>query len=107
MLIASHIKPWSVSDEKTERTNPCNGLCLNAFHDRAFDQGLITIDKNYRIIVSSALKNSEMDEDTKQWLLHYSGEQIFLPERFIPNKTFLQYHNDCIFKGWLGGIYGG
>ena len=43
LLIASHIKPWSVSDSKTERTNPRNGLCLNSLHDKAFDKGLITI----------------------------------------------------------------
>ena len=45
LLVASHIKPWSVSNIKTERTNPSNGLCLNAMHDKAFDRGLITIDK--------------------------------------------------------------
>lgn len=33
LLVASHIKPWNVSDEQTERTNPSNGLCLNSFHD--------------------------------------------------------------------------
>ena len=26
LLIASHIKPWALSDEHTERTNPSNGL---------------------------------------------------------------------------------
>ena len=26
LLVASHIKPWKDSDEKTERTNPSNGL---------------------------------------------------------------------------------
>ncbi|MGI0086127.1 MAG: HNH endonuclease, partial [Nitrososphaerales archaeon] len=31
LLTASHIVPWSV-DEKN-RTNPSNGLCLNALHD--------------------------------------------------------------------------
>jgi putative restriction endonuclease len=39
LLVASHIKPWKHSDVKTERTNPTNGLCLNALHDKAFDQG--------------------------------------------------------------------
>ncbi len=39
LLVASHIKPWSESDPMTERTNPCNGLCLNALHDKAFDRG--------------------------------------------------------------------
>lgn len=99
MLIASHIKPWKVSDEKTERTNPCNGVCLNAFHDRAFDKGLITIDKDFKIIVSSSLKKASMDDNTKKWLFSYSGEKIILPEKFIPSKEFLEYHNDVIFIG--------
>ena len=49
LLIASHIKPWKDSDEHTERTNPCNGLCLNAFHDKAFDKGLITFDSDFKM----------------------------------------------------------
>jgi len=36
-LNASHIIPWS--KDKTNRVNPRNGLCLNAFHDRVFDRG--------------------------------------------------------------------
>lgn len=43
---------------KTERTNPSNGLCLNAMHDKAFDRGLITIDKNYRIVNSRYIKET-------------------------------------------------
>lgn len=39
MLIASHMKPWAVSDFKTERTNHSNGLCLNAFHIDARSSG--------------------------------------------------------------------
>lgn len=42
LLIASHIKPWSVSND-SEKTNPSNGLCLNALHDKAFDRGFITV----------------------------------------------------------------
>lgn len=59
LLIASHIKPWKVSNNEDEKTNPRNGLCLNALHDKAFDRGLITIDKNYKIIVSSKLKEKK------------------------------------------------
>ena len=58
LLIASHIKPWNVSDEKTERTNPQNGLCLNALHDKAFDRGLMTIDSKYQIVLSDKIKDS-------------------------------------------------
>lgn len=38
------------------RTNPRNGLCLNALHDRAFDRRMITVGEDLRIIVSSKIK---------------------------------------------------
>ena len=96
LLIASHIKPWSVSDPKTERTNPGNGLCLNALHDRAFDKGLITVTPDYTIHVSDRLRKQK-DNEGIRWLLQYDRRQIILPERFTPVKEFLEYHNDVIF----------
>lgn len=98
LLIASHIKPWAVCEEKTERTNPRNGLCLNSFHDRAFDGGFITIDKKYRIIISSRMRDAEMDNSTKEWFMSYEKKTISLPERFFPSKEFIEYHNDVIFQ---------
>lgn len=98
LLIASHIKPWRASNEINERTNPCNGLCLNALHDKAFDEGLITITKEYRIIVSQKLKARHIDESTVNWIVHYDGQLIQLPKRFFPDKKFIEYHNDCIFE---------
>lgn len=97
-LIASHIKPWIVSDDKTEKINPSNGLCLNALHDKAFDKGFITIDNNYRIIVSSKLKGKNIDEKTKLWITSTEGKKINLPTKFLPNKKFIEYHNDIVFK---------
>lgn len=99
LLIASHIKPWNVSDPKTERTSPTNGLILNAFHDRAFDQGFITVDTKYQMLVSRKLLTSTMTDFEKDWLLNLNGREIRLPNRFLPNKVFLEYHNDCIFLG--------
>lgn len=98
LLVASHIKPWAVCDESSERTNPCNGLCLNTFHDKAFDLGFITIDRGFRIIISSQLKKADMDENTKNWLMKYAGEKITLPDKFIPGLEFIEYHNDMVFK---------
>ena len=99
LLVASHIKPWSVSDVKTERTNPSNGLCLNAMHDKAFDRGFITIDKNYRIVNSRFIKDVAMDDKTREWFSYYNGKEIILPDKFMPGKQFIEYHNDVIFKG--------
>lgn len=99
LLVASHIKPWRVSDVKMERTNPANGLCLNTLHDKAFDRGLMTIDNNYKIVISKHLKHTKMDDGTKSWLEGYEGKTINLPQRFFPGKEFIEYHNDVIFQG--------
>ena len=98
LLIASHIKPWNVSDAKTERTNPQNGLCLNALHDKAFDKGLITINNKYEIIISKQMKNTEMDESTKDWFMKYDHKEIIKPDKFFPDPQFIAYHNDVIFQ---------
>ena len=98
LLIASHIKPWKDSDSRTERTNPSNGLCLNAFHDKAFDRGFITLDKNYKIIISEKLSDINMDEKTHNWFYSYENQQIMLPDKFLPRKEFIEYHNDVVFQ---------
>jgi len=98
LLIASHIKPWTKSDPRTERTNPCNGLCLNGLHDRAFDQGLITVLPDFTVRVSSKLRNlTDISDSGIQWLLQCENQEIRKPERFIPSREFLEYHNDMIF----------
>ena len=96
LLIASHIKPWAVSDPETERTNPCNGLCLNALHDKAFDKGLITVLPDFTVRVSSQLKKEEGREGM-EWLLLCDKQPIRPPKRFLPQKEFLEYHNDVVF----------
>ena len=98
LLVASHIKPWNVSDEHTERTNPKNGLCLNSLHDKAFDRGLITLDQDYRIVVSKKLKFVDMDEKTRDWFFYYEGKQIQLPIKFLPDRQFIEYHSVNVFK---------
>lgn len=99
LLVASHIKPWKVSDERVERTNPSNGLCLNSLHDKAFDQGLVTITQDFLILISNELKNAEMDDKTQEWFISYDHKRIHLPDKFLPGKNFIEYHNDVIFKG--------
>jgi putative restriction endonuclease len=98
LLVASHIKPWAVSNPRTERTNPRNGLCLNALHDKAFDKGLITVLPDYTIRVSSQLQNTNgPDQDSIAWLMQCNHSKIRLPEKFFPKKEYLEYHNDVIF----------
>ena len=68
-------------------------------HDKAFDRGLITIDKNYRIVNSRLIKDTAMDEKTREWFAFYNGKEIMLPDKFLPGKEFIEYHNDVIFRG--------
>ena len=64
LLVSSHIKPWSDADPATERLSPKNGLLLNTLHDRAFDQGLMTIGQNLHIVISSQLAKGEFGSAT-------------------------------------------
>jgi putative restriction endonuclease len=94
LLMASHIVPWS--DDKANRLNPSNGLCLSAIHDKAFDRGLITISDDYDVILSKQLKRSD-DDFVAQIFLPFEGRRIELPEKFIPNIDFIVRHRSEIF----------
>jgi len=94
LLIASHIVPWS--KDKTNRLNPSNGLCLSAIHDKAFDQGLIALTDDFRIVVSEDLKRRD-EAFVKDVLLPLSGKQIELPERFMPSIEFVSRHRAELF----------
>jgi len=54
LLNAGHIIPWSVDEHR--RADPQNGLSLCALHDRAFDRGLLTVDEDYKVILSGELR---------------------------------------------------
>ena len=97
LLIASHIKPWKISNE-TEKTNPRNGLCLNALHDKAFDKGLITVSPDYRIQISQRITDIYCGATVERFFKIYQNQQIIKPEKFVPDKEFLEYHNDMIFQ---------
>ena len=91
LVIASHIVPWS--EDTHNRLNPKNGLCLSALHDRAFDQGLITVTLDFKVQVSKKLKTQTDDSFMVTSLLQFDGKPIRLPERFKPDPGFLEHHN--------------
>ncbi|MCM1233036.1 MAG: HNH endonuclease [Ruminococcus flavefaciens] len=99
LLRASHIKPFNECRGSSERTDPHNGLLLNVLHDWAFDQGLITVTKDYRIWVSQTVKDYANDAFTIASLVNLEGTKIVLPRDFVPAPDCLEYHNDNIFKG--------
>lgn len=99
LLNASHIKPWRNSTPN-EKVNPRNGLCLNALHDRAFDKGFMTVSPNGKIIMSKDLSDIYDGDCIERFFSIYENQKIILPEKFMPEAEFLEYHNDVIFENW-------
>lgn len=100
LLLASHIIPWADKSHKKDRLNPCNGICLSALYDKAFDKGLFTISPDdYTIQLSSALREYGTQEYFDKQFGSISGKQITMPIEYKPNRDFLAYHRDHVFVG--------
>lgn len=39
-----------------------------------------------------------MDEYTRAWLMSYDHKKIIMPSKFLPDRTFIEYHNEMIFQ---------
>lgn len=96
LLLASHIIPWSKS--KKERLNPENGICLSALYDKAFDCGLIGINQNYEVILSTSIKKKKDSLFYKNHFEPIEKIKITEPLKYLPRKEFLEYHLDTIFQ---------
>ncbi|HHQ4786468.1 HNH endonuclease [Aeromonas hydrophila] len=90
LLIASHIKPWSESDN-AERLDGNNGLLLSPHIDKLFDRGCITFTDAGDLLCA--------EPSIEQALLQWG---ITLPLNIGPfnakQAAFLKYHHNEIFK---------
>ncbi len=90
VLNASHIKPWSDSDEH-EKLDLGNGLLLCPNHDKLFDRGFISFDENGKIMISDRLS------EASQMYMNVTGKMsIQITE---DNKEYIRYHREHIFRG--------
>lgn len=93
LLIASHIKPWAISNDK-ERIHAKNGLMLTPVYDKLFDRGFITFSEGKHLITSnwvnpSDFKRLNVVNDKYYPLLPFDSER----------EVYMQYHRQCVFKG--------
>jgi hypothetical protein len=90
ILRASHIKPWSDSNNE-ERLDTYNGLLLSPVYDALFDAGLITFEDNGQIKMSAALTPREASK------IGVTGaEKIHnLSEKHL---HYLRYHRQEVFE---------
>lgn len=90
VLVASHIKPWSVCDNH-ERIDSENGLLLSANLDKLFDCGLITFGNTGKLFVSSFVGR----ENEKR--LNISATITVDLKASSQLIDYLSYHQDVLF----------
>jgi len=86
LVDACQIVPFTQTSDNSIR----NGIALSPTLHRAFDNGLIAIDNNYRILIPGKLKDYNPAAGIRQYL----GKTILLPleEQFYPSLKRLAEH---------------
>ena len=94
LLQGCHISSYST--DKKNRGNPNNGLCLSLIIHKCFDEGLITIDQEYKVILSEQIQDNMLSN----YLSEFDGVKIKLPikKEYYPDKLLLMKHMDTVFK---------
>ena len=101
LLRASHIKPWCCcqKDFAWQRMDVRNGLCLNALHDRAFDEGFMSIDEDMRVMFSKRIHDSYDTDSISRFFQPYEGKRIDSASRIPAGEEYLDYHRKNLFIG--------
>ncbi|QNN41502.1 MrcB family domain-containing protein [Pedobacter roseus] len=81
-LIASHIKPWSKSND-TEKLDGNNGLLLSPHVDKLFDKGFISFSDNGEVLIKDEAKDI-----FKNWNLQETNVGSFNKKQ----QEYLAYH---------------
>ena len=91
LLTAEHILKWS--EHKDKRLDPQNGLCLSQLVDKCFENNLIFIDDDYKVVISESAKK---DKSLYEQLKIYKGKKIFIPKNknAQPKKEYLKIHRE-------------
>lgn len=86
MIDACHIVPFSESYDDTIT----NGISLCPNLHRAFDRGLISLDDNYKVLVSDIF----LESDSNYSIRRFENKEIKLPEnpKYLPSKEGLAKH---------------
>jgi len=90
LLIASHVKPHSLSNEE-EKYDLNNALLLSATFDKLLDLGLMTFDKNDYLLFSDILPNEDiykLKRDIVNYCLNFSEKQ----------REYIDFHRSSIFR---------
>lgn len=93
LLIASHIKPWSICNDD-EKNDINNGLLLSTKYDELFDKGLITFDEEGKLLIKLFLSKEKIQELNLQKGESYK-EKIQMNDE---QQKYFKYHRNNIFN---------
>ena len=79
-----------IPTKKLLTPNPKNGLCMNPFFHKAYDKLLIGISPDLVITISDELLTKTYEGRFLTYLKGLQGRKITMPDRFLPEKDFLQ-----------------
>ena len=86
-LVGSHIARWA--DAPHLRGEISNGLCLCLMHDKAFEQGYFTLDRNLCISVNPQRTN--ISPWVENFIFPHDGKQINVGA-IKPSQEAIEYH---------------
>ncbi|MBM4377806.1 MAG: HNH endonuclease [Deltaproteobacteria bacterium] len=86
-LVAGHIVGWA--EDRLNRLNPANGICLCVLHDRAFEAGYLALDPQLRVLVAPRLDPAS---PLGRLLCPLAGQALSLPLEAPPGEAFLARH---------------
>ena len=102
-IIASHIhritdidnSPISYEDKRKQAVDADNGFWLCANHDKMFENGIITFDKNGNLILNSKLKENQIA------YINYITNVLKIEESHLTEKliSYLLLHNKRVNMG--------
>jgi len=75
-------------------TSPASQPNLTATQDAAFDRHLITLDEDFRLVLIKHLRDHCTHETLRENFLRFEGKKFDLPERFAPDRDFLDRHRE-------------
>jgi len=92
MVDACHIIPFSISHDDTIP----NGISLSPNLHRAYDRGLITINKDYIVRISPTVK----DYNSVYSISQFEGAKLLLPNlaKWYPSPESLIWHTKEVFQ---------
>lgn len=93
LLIASHIKPWAVANDK-EKLDHKNGFMLSPLYDKLFDRGFMTFTEDRKIILSNWISPAN-----KKRLGVVDGQFVQRLPLDDERQAYMQFHRSSVFKG--------